>query len=73
MDEETLITQIERLKRAIRTAGPPLADGERRRPPLVLSAATREGVQDTLRALAGAIGTAKAEEQARAKPAEWRP
>ena len=73
VDEETLKTQIERLKRAIRTAGPPLADGERRRPPLVLSAATREGVQDTLRALAGAIGTAKAEEQARAKPAEWRP
>lgn len=73
VDEETLKTQVERLKRAMRTYGPALADGERRRTPMILSAATRQGVQDVLRALSSAIGAARIEEKA-AEPAEaWRP
>jgi GTP-binding protein len=73
VDEETLKTQVERLKRAMRTYGPPLTEGERRRPPMILSAATRKGVQDVLRALSGAIGAARVEEKAGESAEEWRP
>jgi len=73
VDEAVLRTQVERLKRAMRTAGPPLAEGERRRPPLVLSAATRQGIQEALRALTGAIGFAREEEAALEPAQSWRP
>jgi len=73
VDEAVLRTQIERLKRAMRTAGPPLAEGERRRPPLVLSAATRQGMQEALRALTGAIGFVRDEETALEPAQSWRP
>ena len=72
IDEETLKKQTERLKRAMRTAGPPLADGERRKPPLMLSAATRLGVAEALRALASNIAIARAAEAVEKAPA-WSP
>ncbi|ACL59591.1 GTPase ObgE [Methylobacterium nodulans] len=59
LDPETLAAQVARLEEA---AG---------RPPLVLSAATRQGVPEALRALMAAMDAASAEE---AKPAEaWQP
>ena len=73
VDEETLKAQLERLKRAIRTYGPAVADGERRKPPMILSAATRTGVQDVLRALSGAIGHARVVEMAGVPEETWRP
>jgi GTP-binding protein len=73
IDDETLKSQIERLKRAIRTYGPPLHEGERRQPPMILSAATRKGVQDVLRALAGSIGAARKVEAAPESAGGWRP
>ncbi len=73
VDEETLKSQTERLKRAIRTYGPPVEDGERRQPPMILSAATRRGVQDVLRALAGSIGVARKVDKTPEPDAQWRP
>ena len=73
VDETALKEQVERLKRAMRTYGPPLGEGERRKPPMILSAATRSGVQDVLRALAGAIGQARVVEKASDPVADWRP
>ncbi len=73
VDEETLKAQLERLKRAMRTYGPAVADGERRKPPMILSAATRTGVQDVLRALSGAIGHARVVEMAGVPEETWRP
>ncbi len=73
VDEETLKAQLERLKRAMRTYGPAVADGERRKPPMILSAATRTGVQDVLRALSGAIGHARIVEMAGVPEEAWRP
>ena len=73
VDEETLKAQLERLKSAIRTYGPAVADGERRKPPMILSAATRTGVQDVLRALSGAIGHARVVEMAGVPEETWRP
>ena len=61
VDEETLKKQMERLKRAIRTAGPPLEEGEKRKPPVLLSAATRIGVTEVLRLLAANINVARAD------------
>ena len=46
VDEETLKKQTERLKRAIRSFGPPLAPGAKRAKPLMLSTATRTGVTE---------------------------
>ena len=72
IDEETLKKQTERLKRAMRTAGPALEEGERRKPPLILSAATRLGVAEALRALASHIDVARALEVTEKAPA-WSP
>ncbi len=72
VDAETLKLQMERIKRAIRTAGPAVPEGERRPPPYVLSAASRQGVQDILRALARTMDAAKIAEHA-PEPAPWRP
>jgi len=50
VDEETLKLQRERLKRAMRSYGPSLAEGERRMPPLDLSAVAHKGVAEVLHA-----------------------
>ena len=72
VDEEALKKQIERLKRAMRSAGPPLADGEKRRAPIKVSAATHGNVTETLRDLARVIDDARAQE-APAKVDAWQP
>src|SRR6516162_169868 len=46
VDEATLAKQTERLKRAMRSFGPPLAPGVKRMRPLMLSTATRSGVTE---------------------------
>jgi GTP-binding protein len=61
VDEDTLAKQTERLKRAMRSYGPPLEPGAKRAKPLMLSTATQSGVTDILRAAMGAIETGKAE------------
>ena len=55
VDAETLMRQLARLKRAVRSYGPPLPEGEKRAGPLILSTATRRGVTDVLRATMAAI------------------
>jgi len=55
VDEETLGKQAERLKRAMRAHGPPLADRAKRAPPLLLSSVTRRGLTEALRATMAAI------------------
>ncbi len=72
VDAETVKKQTERLKRAMRTYGPPLAGDARRQPPLMLSAATRLGVTEALRALAANIDTAKKVDEQEQAPA-WAP
>jgi GTP-binding protein len=69
VDEETLKKQKERLKRAMRTCGPPLAAGAKRAPPLELSAVAQRGVTEVLRAALAAIETSRASEAAEAAPA----
>ena len=74
VDEETLAKQTERLKRAMRSFGPPLEPGAKRAKPLMLSTATRSGVTEVLRATMGAIEARRATEAAaKASPAEWAP
>ena len=68
VDEETLKLQRERLKRAMRTYGPPLAAGAKRAPPLDLSAVAHRGVTEALRAALAAIDSARAQEKKQAKP-----
>ena len=73
VDDETLKAQLEKLKRAMRSYGPPREAGDRVRPPLVLSAATGLAVRDVLRAVAGEIDGAKREETADEPVAAWQP
>ena len=73
VDMETIAKQLDRLKRAIRTYGPDVQPGEKRQSPMLLSAATNQGVIDVLRALVSVIGTAKAVEVAREKVHVWQP
>ncbi len=68
VDEATLKTQRERLKRAMRAYGPPLAAGARRAAPLELSAVAGRGVKEVLRAALVAIDAGRAREAAVAKP-----
>jgi GTPase len=68
VDEEAVRKQIDRLKRAMREEGPPVADGARRAAPLELSAATGRGVAGLLRAAATAIDASRARESAEARP-----
>ena len=73
VDEETLKQQAERLRRALSSYGPALADGVKRRPILRLSSATGAGVKEALRALLSVVeGRRKAEVEAEPQP-EWRP
>jgi len=76
VDEETLKKQKERLQRAIRADGPAVGVGERRKPPLVLSAVAGQGMKEALRALAEAIEAgreASKKREARAPNPAWTP
>ena len=72
VDPDTLKQQLERLKRAVRSYGPVVPEGEKRRPPMLISAAAHTGVTDALRALASVIDTAKADEDGNSA-APWQP
>jgi len=56
VDAVTLGQQMSRLKRAMRSYGPPPPEGGKRASPLMVSAATHTGVREALRALAAHIG-----------------
>ena len=74
VEEETLQKQIDRLRRAMRSYGPPVDDGGKRSKPLLLSTATQRGVTDVLRATMAAIEAGRASASAaNAKPAQWAP
>jgi GTPase len=74
VDEETLKAQTERLNRAMRSYGPPVADGGKRARPLLLSTATQRGVTEVLRATVAAVGARRGEEaSSAAKPGSWAP
>ena len=74
VDGETLEKQTERLKRAMRSFGPPVEPGAKRAKPLMLSTATRTGVTEVLRATMAAIEARRGTEAAaKASPAEWAP
>jgi GTP-binding protein len=74
VDEATLKQQTERLKRAIRSFGPPLMADAKRGKLLLLSTATRAGVTEVLRAAMAAIEAHRASEPtASAQPAQWAP
>lgn len=60
--------QRERLKRAMRSYGPPLPAGAKRPAPLDLSAVAGRGVKDVLRATLATIDADRAAEAAAAKP-----
>ena len=65
VDDETLKRQAERLKRAMRTYGPRVANREKRARLLLLSSVIRRGVVDVLRAAMAAIEAGRAEKKAR--------
>jgi len=65
VDEETLKQQRERLKRAIRSYGPPVEDGSRRRL-WELSGVSGAGVREALRAALAEVDRARAKERAAA-------
>jgi GTP-binding protein len=69
IDEETLKLQRERLKRAMRSYGPPLQAGERRAAPLEVSAVAQRGVIELLRATRAAIEATRARETQPTAPA----
>ena len=75
IDEEALAKQLERLRRAVRSYGPPVAEGGARARPLMLSSATRRGVADVLRATMAAIEAKRAQKAAQraANQAQWAP
>jgi GTP-binding protein len=73
VDPDTLKQQVERLKRAIKSAGPVLAEGEKPRAPQKLSAIAGEGVTDALRALRRIVDDRRQGEAARTPQPEWRP
>ena len=73
VDADTLKQQLERLKRAVRSYGPPVPEGEKRRPPMQISAAAHLGVTDALRGLAAVIDAAKADEGATRSAQPWQP
>jgi GTPase len=73
IDAEALKQQVERLKRAIRSAGPILAEGQKPRAPMKISAVAGEGVTDVLRLVWQTIETRRREAAARIPQPEWRP
>ncbi|MCW2275642.1 GTPase ObgE [Rhodoblastus acidophilus] len=73
LDPETLKQQVERLKRAIKSAGPVLPEGEKPRAPLKISAVAGEGVTDALRAVLAFVDEKRRAESEAAPAPEWRP
>lgn len=73
IDAEALKQQVERLKRAIRSAGPPVSEGEKPRAPIKISAVSGEGVAEALRLVWKDIDTRRREAAARLPQDEWRP
>jgi GTPase len=73
VDSDTLKQQVERLKRAIKSAGTAVPEGEKPRAPLKISAVAGEGVTEALRALWRVIEDRRQEGAARAPAPEWRP
>jgi GTP-binding protein len=74
VDEATLAKQVERLKRSIRTNGPPTESRAGRAKPFLLSTATHNGVTDVLRATMAAIEMGRAEAAASlTEPEPWMP
>jgi GTP-binding protein len=73
VDADTLKQQMERLKRAIRSAGPPLDEGQKPRAPLKLSAVAGLGVTEALRAVQGVVEGRKQAEAALSPQPEWQP
>jgi len=73
VDQETLKLQRERLKRAMRTHGPPLAPSARRLPPLELSAVAGLGVTELLRVALKGVEASLANEVAQRVPVEAQP
>jgi GTP-binding protein len=73
LDADTLKTQIERLKRAIKSAGPAPADGGKPRAPFKISSVAGEGVTEVLRAVQGFVEGRRREEREAAPKPEWRP
>src|SRR5271170_2744164 len=70
VDEETLKLQRERLKRAMRTYGTPIAPGAKRPPPLDLSAVAGRGVTEVLRAALKEVEASRSREAAKGAPVE---
>ena len=66
VDPDTLKQQRERLKRAMRTYGPPVAEGERRSAPLEISGVSGAGVRAALRAALAEVDRTRAAEKAEA-------
>jgi GTPase len=73
VDDEVLKQQVERLKRAMRSYGPPVVEGEKRRPPMLISAAAHQGVTEALRGLIRVIDDAKAADGDLAPVTTWQP
>jgi len=69
VDEATLKLQRERLKRAMRSYGPPLPEGVKRAAPLELSAVAHRGVAEALRAALVLIDAARQREKPQAATA----
>ena len=72
VDEETSRLQRERLKRAMRTYGPPIAPGAKRPPPLDLSAVAGRGVTEVLRTALKEVEASRSREAAKGAPVEAR-
>jgi GTP-binding protein len=73
VDAETLKQQMERLKRAIRSAGPVLAEGEKPRAPIKISAVAGEGVTDALRTVWKVVEGRRQDALKISPPPVWKP
>jgi len=73
VDAETLKQQMERLKRAIKSAGPVVQEGEKPRAPMRLSAVAGEGVLEVLRAVQKVVAARRQKEIESVPQPEWRP
>ena len=63
VDPDTLKQQRERLKRAMKTYGPPLADDEKRRAPMEISGVAGTGVREAMRAALAEMDRTRAAER----------
>ena len=63
VDPDFLKQQRERLKRAMKTYGPPLAEGEKRKPPMEISGVAGTGVREAMRAALAEMDRTRAAER----------